>query len=90
MKRKLDLTITDLLNSNWGREIKVNGYEIRDYSDNSKEDFSTYNDWINIVSQYYDAKSYVEETEEQKMLRLAKEKRENRNNKIDQILNDKA
>ena len=54
------------------------------------EDFSTYNDWFNIVSQYYDGKSYVEETEEQKMLRLAKEKRENRNNTIDKILNDKA
>jgi hypothetical protein len=90
MKRKLDLTITDLLNSNWGREVKVNGYEIRDYSDNSEEDFSTYNDWVNIISQYYDGKSYVEETEEQKMLRLAKEKRENRNNTIDKILNDKA
>ena len=54
------------------------------------EDFSTYNDWDNLISIYYDAKSYVEETEKQKMLRLAKEKRENRNNKIDQILNDKA
>lgn len=54
------------------------------------EDFSTYNDWANLISIYYDSKSYVEETEEQKMLRLAKEKRENRNNKIDQILNDKA
>lgn len=54
------------------------------------EDFSTYNDWANLISIYYDNKSYVEETEKQKMLRLAKEKRENRNNKIDQILNDKA
>jgi hypothetical protein len=54
------------------------------------EDFSTYNDWTNLISIYYDAKSYVEETEEQKMLRLAKEKRENRNNTIDKILNDKA
>ena len=54
------------------------------------EDFSTYNDWANLISIYYDSNSYVEETEEQKMLRLAKEKRENINNKIYQILNDKA
>jgi hypothetical protein len=70
MKRKLDLTITDLLNSNWERDFSL-----------------TYNNWL---GKYYDNKSWVEETEEQKMLRLAKEKRENRNNKIDQILNDKA
>ena len=50
----------------------------------------TYNDWVNIVSQYYDDKSYVEETESLKILRLAKQKSENRNKRIDQILNDKA
>ncbi len=88
MKKKYNLTITDLLNSSWGKEIKVGGYEIYDYSDNSEEDFSSYNDWTNIINQYYDSKSYVEESEEQKMSRLAKEKAENRNSKIDKLLND--
>ena len=50
----------------------------------------TYNDWVNIVSQYYDDKSYVEETESLKIIRLAKQKSENRNKRIGQILNDKA
>lgn len=88
MKKKHNLTITDLLNSSWGKEIKVGGYEIYDYSDSSEEDFSSYNDWASLINTYYDSKSYVEETEEQRLLRIAKEKAENRNSKIDKLLND--
>jgi uridine kinase len=35
---------------------------------------------------YYDNKLYVEETDEQRTMRLAKEKAKKRNNTIDQIL----
>ena len=84
MKKKYNVSITDLLNSTY----KVEGWEINDYSDNSEEDYSSYSDWNNLVNTYYDSKSYVEETEEQSSARLAKEKAVKRNNKIDQILGD--
>jgi hypothetical protein len=90
MKKKYNVSITDLLNSTY----KVEGYEINDYSDNSEEDYSSYpspelySDWTNLVNIYYDSKSYVEETEEQRLSRLAKEKALNRNNKINQVLGD--
>lgn len=60
------------------------------YSGNSKEydgeDFYSYNDWNNLINMYYDNKLYVEETDEQRTMRLAKEKAKKRNNTIDQIL----
>jgi hypothetical protein len=46
--------------------------------DKSKSDYSDYNQ----VMEYYNS----EESEEQKSIRLTKEKAEKRNNKIDQIL----
>lgn len=84
MKKKYNVSITDLLNSTY----KLEGWEINDYSDNSEVDYSSYIDWNNLVNTYYDSKSYVEETEEQRLARLAKEKALKRNNKIDQILGD--
>ena len=56
-------------------------------SDDESES-SSYNDWSSLINIYYDSKTYVDETEEQKEARLAKEKAEKRNNKIDQILGD--
>lgn len=57
------------------------------YSGDSRgSDEYCYADWTNIVSQYYDSKSFVEETEDQKNIRLAKEKAKLRENKIDSIL----
>ena len=62
------------------------------YSGDSKrydgEHLSTYSDWTNLINLYYDTKSFVEETDEQKSMRLAKEKSEKRNNTIDQILGE--
>lgn len=57
-----------------------------DYLITYSGDNSSYADWTNIISQYYDNKWFVEETEHQKSIRLAKEKAEKRNNKIDSIL----
>jgi hypothetical protein len=57
--------------------------------DKSKE--STYSDYSDLLDQmgvYYNATSFAEESEEQKAMRLAKEKAEKRNNKIDQILGE--
>jgi hypothetical protein len=57
--------------------------------DKSKE--STYSDYTDLLDQmgvYYNATSFTEESEEQKAIRLAKEKAEKRNNKIDQILGE--
>jgi hypothetical protein len=54
----------------------------------SKYDISDYTDLINQMSTYYNATSFTEESEEQKAIRLAKEKAEKRNNKIDQILGE--
>ena len=54
----------------------------------SEDESSSYNDWSSLINIYYDSKTYVDETEEQKEARLAKEKAVKRNNKIDQILGD--
>jgi hypothetical protein len=57
--------------------------------DKSKE--STYSDYSDLLDQmgvYYNATSFTEESEEQKAMRLAKEKAQKRNNKIDQILGE--
>ena len=85
MKKKYNLSITDLLNSTY----KVDGWEISDYTDGFSDDgFSSYADFASLINIYYDSKTYVDETEEQKKERLAKEKAVKRNNKIDQILGD--
>ena len=52
--------------------------------DKSESDYSDYSDMYNQVMKYYTE----EESEEQKANRLAKEKAEKRNNKIDQILGE--
>ena len=52
--------------------------------DKSESDYSDYSDLYNQVMKYYTE----EESEEQKANRLAKEKAEKRNNKIDQILGE--
>lgn len=84
MKKKYNLGITDLLNSTY----KVDGWEINDYTDGFSDDgFSSYNDLASLINIYYDS-DWVEETEEQKQAKLAKEKAEKRNTKIDQILGD--
>ena len=50
---------------------------------------SNYSDLYNKVKLYYDIETIVsEESEEQKAIRLAKEKAEKRNNKIDQLLGE--
>jgi len=54
----------------------------------SKYDISDYTDLINQMSTYYNATSFTEESEEQKAIRLAKEKAEKRNSKIDQLLGE--
>jgi hypothetical protein len=57
--------------------------------DKSKEStYSDYSDLLNQVGTYYNARFFTEESEEQKAMRLAKEKAEKRNNKIDQILGE--
>lgn len=53
--------------------------------DKSEDDYSDYSDLYNQIFKYYNV-DVVEESEEQKSIRLAKEKAEKRNNKIDQIL----
>ena len=55
--------------------------------DKSESDYSDYSDLYNQVMKYYNVK-IEEESEEQKAMRLAKEKSEKRNNKIDQILGE--
>jgi hypothetical protein len=54
----------------------------------SKYDISDYTDLINQMSSYYNVATFQEESEEQKDIRLAKEKSEKRNNKIDQLLGE--
>ena len=54
----------------------------------SKYDISDYTDLINQMSSYYNVATFQEESEEEKTIRLAKEKAEKRNNKIDQILGE--
>jgi hypothetical protein len=54
----------------------------------SKYNTSYYEDLIDQLGTYYNTTTFQEESEEQKNIRLAKEKAENRNNKIDQILGE--
>jgi len=49
---------------------------------------TSYADLINQLGTYYNATQFTEESEEQKAIRLAKEKAEKRNNKIDQLLGE--
>jgi hypothetical protein len=67
------------------KKSKFGDYLIYNDSNTESNDYS-YSDWDDLYSQikYY---SLDEWTEEQKAMRLAKEKAEQRNNKINQILN---
>lgn len=47
-----------------------------------------YEDLIDQLGVYYNSTNLTEESEEQKAIRLAKEKAEKRNNTIDKLLND--
>lgn len=53
-----------------------------------KSKYSDYSDLLNQMSSYYNTTIVTEESEEQKAIRLAKEKAEKRNNKINQILGE--
>jgi hypothetical protein len=81
MKSKYSITIDNYLKSGSyrliGEQIESEGYKIS---------YPDYDDWANILSQYYDSKSFVEESEEQKTARLAREMAEKRNEKLNQIL----
>lgn len=68
------------------KKSKFGDYLIYSGDSEGSDDSYSYADWTNIISQYYDNKSFVEETEEQKSIRLAKEKAILRESKIDQIL----
>lgn len=59
-----------------------------DKSESKYSDYADYNDLLNQMSTYYNSDTFQEESEEQKAMRLAKEKAEKRNNKIDQILGE--
>ena len=54
----------------------------------SKYNTSYYEDLIDQLGTYYNTTTFQEESEEQKNIRLAKEKAEKRNNKIDQLLGE--
>jgi len=56
--------------------------------DKSESKYSDYSDLLNQMSSYYNVATFQEESEEEKTIRLAKEKAEKRNNKIDQILGE--
>jgi len=56
--------------------------------DKSESKYSDYTDLINQLGTYYNTVRFTEESEEQKTIRLAKEKAEKRNNKIDQLLGE--
>jgi hypothetical protein len=56
--------------------------------DKSESKYSNYEDLIDQLGVYYNSTNFTEESEERKAIRLAKEKAEKRNNKIDQLLND--
>jgi hypothetical protein len=49
---------------------------------------TSYEDLISQLGTYYNSNTFQEESEEQKSIRLAKEKSEKRNNKIDQLLGE--
>ena len=51
--------------------------------------YSDYTDLVNQIGTYYNVNTFQEEeSKEQKAIRLAKEKAEKRNNKINQILGE--
>jgi hypothetical protein len=56
--------------------------------DKSESKYSDYSDLLNQMGSYYNVATFQEESEEEKTIRLAKEKAEKRNNKIDQILGE--
>ena len=57
--------------------------------DKDESDYSNYSDYGDLYKQVIKSWNYTEEeSEEQKSIRLAKEKAEKRNNKIDQILGE--
>jgi hypothetical protein len=56
--------------------------------DKSESKYSNYEDLIDQLGVYYNSTNFTEESEEQKSIRLAKEKAEKRNNTIDKLLND--
>jgi len=56
--------------------------------DKSESKYSDYEDLIDQLGTYYNSNTFQEESEEQKAIRLAKEKAEKRNNTIDKLLND--
>jgi hypothetical protein len=56
--------------------------------DKSESKYSDYSDLLNQMGSYYNVATFQEESEEEKTTRLAKEKAEKRNNKIDQILGE--
>ena len=56
--------------------------------DKSESKYSDYSDLLNQMGSYYNVDTFQEESEEEKTIRLAKEKAEKRNNKIDQILGE--
>jgi len=56
--------------------------------DKSESKYSNYEDLIDQLGVYYNSTNFTEESEEQKAIRLAKEKAEKRNNTIDKLLND--
>ena len=59
-----------------------------DKSESKYSDYSDYSDLLNQMSSYYNVATFQEESEEEKTIRLAKEKAEKRNNKIDQLLGE--
>jgi hypothetical protein len=61
-------------------------YSINGYVDIN--DKGSYQDLVEQIGNYYNDSTFQEESKEQKDIRLAKEKAEKRNNKIDQLLND--
>jgi hypothetical protein len=56
--------------------------------DKSESKYSDYEDLIDQLGTYYNSNTFQEESEEQKAMRLAKEKAEKRNNTIDQLLGE--
>jgi hypothetical protein len=56
--------------------------------DKSESKYSDYSDLLNQMGSYYNVATFQEESEEEKTIRLAKEKAQKRNNKIDQLLGE--
>ncbi len=56
--------------------------------DKSESKYVDYEDLIGQIGSYYNVATFQEESEEEKVIREAKEKAEKRNNKIDQLLGE--